>query len=278
MLMPKMGRADTGWVMTTIDTAEDFRIGRVVSRLFNALFANWVIFLTLATLLMAPLLLLSLYTTANFASMGITPAGGIAPGGLGSFFRLFALQMVIYTIFYYLLQAALVKGTITYLNDERATLGQCLSSVLKSAGTLVVIAFLSLLGVFLGIMLLVVPGIILALMWFVIVPVCMVENTSVTQTFGRSRALTKGHRGKIFLLILMYFALAFAIVFTTRPLLGVSMMMPKPGELNVAYVVVGWAEQVILAALTAAGVASIYYELRLVKEGVGAQQMAAAFD
>jgi uncharacterized membrane protein len=263
--------------MAVLDTAEDFRIGRVVSRLFNALFANSATFLTLAALLMIPVLLLTFYTSANYASMGITAAGGLAPGAGWSFFRLLLLQMTIYIVFSYLLQAALVQGTISYLNDERSSLGQCLSSALKSVVPLAIIALLSLLGMFAGMMLLLVPGLILALMWSVVVPVRMVENTGITETFGRSRALTKGYRGKIFLLILMYMALALAIAFVTRPLLGVS-LLAKPAELNVPYIVVGWVEQVVLAAITAAGIASVYYELRLVKEGIGAQQMAAAFD
>lgn len=264
--------------MTTIDTAEDFRIGRVVSRLFNALFANLATFLALAALLMIPMLLLTLYMTANLARVGMTAAGGIAPGGGWNFFWLIVIQFLVYLIAGYLLQAALVHGTISYLNDERSSFGQCLSSAMKSALPLIGIAILSGLGMTLGGMLLLVPGIIVALMWFVVVPVRMVENTGITESFGRSRALTKGYRGRIFLLFLMYMVLALAIVFATRPLMGVSMIVPKPGELNVPYVVVGWAEQVFLAAVTAAGIASVYYELRLVKEGIGAQQMAAAFD
>lgn len=264
--------------MTTIDTAEDFRIGRVVSRLFNALFANLATFLALAALLMIPMLLLTLYTSTNLARMGMTPAGGILPGGGWNFISMMVIQTVVYLIVAYLLQAALVYGTIAYLNDERPGFGQCLSSAMKSVLPLIVIAILSGVGMMLGAMLLLVPGFILAMMWFVVVPVRMVENTGISESFGRSRALTKGYRGKIFLLFLMYLVLALAIAFATRPLMGVSMIVPKPGELNVPYVVVGWAEQVFLAALTAAGIASVYYELRLVKEGIGAQQMAAAFD
>jgi hypothetical protein len=41
---------------------------------------------------------------------------------------------------------------------------------------------------------------------------------------------------------------------------------------------VDWILRVVLTSITAIGATSIYYELRLVKEGIGAQQMAAAFD
>jgi hypothetical protein len=264
--------------MAVLDSAEDFRIGRVVSRMFNALFANLAVFLPLAALLAIPTLLLTLYTTANLANMGMTPAGGIAPGGGLAFFRIAALQGAIYLVFGFILQAALVQGTLTYLNDERPSFGQSFASALKSIVPLVIIAFLSMLGMMAGIMLLIVPGIIVALMWAVVVPVLIVEKTGITETFGRSRALTKGFRGRIFLLVLMYLAITIAIGFATRPLMGISALLPKPGDLNIPYVVVAWAERVFLTAMSAVGIASIYYELRLVKEGVGAQQMAAAFD
>jgi len=265
--------------MAVLDSAaEDFRMGRVVSRLFNALFSNAITFLALAALLSIPMLLLSLYTITNLAGLGINPAGGVAPGRGVNFFWLIALQTTVYLVFSYLLQAAIVQGTITYLNDEKASFGQCMSIALKSIGPLVVIAFLSALGMVIGGILLLVPGVIVALMWMVVVPVRIVENTGITESFARSRALTKGHRGKIFLLVLIYLVLALALAFATRPILGVSMFVARPGELNIAYIAVDWVERVVLAALTAAGVASIYFELRLIKEGIGAQQMAAAFD
>lgn len=264
--------------MAAIDTAEDFRIGRVVSRLFNALFTNLATFLALAALLTVPMLLLTLYTTTHLAGVGINPAGGIVAGKGMSFFGLMMVQLIVYLVFSFLLQAALVYATISYLNDERPGFGRSLSRAMKSVVPLIVIAILSGVGVMLGMMLLVIPGILLGLMWAVVVPVLVVENTGITETFGRSRALTKGYRGRIFLLILMYFILAIAISFATRPLFGLSMITPKPGELSMPYTVVGWLEQVFMVAISSAGIASLYYELRLVKEGIGAQQLAEAFD
>jgi hypothetical protein len=266
------------FAMAVLDTADDFHIGRVVSRMFNALFANLGVFLPLAALLTIPTLLWTLYTSISPTNMGMTTAGDITAGGGFTFFRMAMFQFAIYLVFGFILQAALVQGTITYLNGERPSFGESFAGALKSVVPLVVIAFLSMLGMMAGIMLLVIPGIIVAMMWAVVVPVLIVEKTGITETFGRSRALTKGYRGRIFLLVLMYLVLALAIGFATRPLMGVSLLATKLGQLNIPYLVVSWAEQAFLTALTAVGIASIYFELRLVKEGVGAQQMAAAFD
>lgn len=264
--------------MATVDSAEDFRIGRVVSRLFEALLANPVPFLALTALLTLPSLLLSLYTVTNITqTMGVTAAGGIAPGGMGRFVEMSALSGLVYLVFTFLLQAALTQGTISWLIGERPSFGHSLSVALKNFLPLVAIAILTGLGVGLASFLLLVPGVILALMWSVVVPVKVIEGTGITESFGRSRALTKGYRGRIFLLFLAYFVVAMIVSFAVRPLLGVA-MMPKPRDLNAAYILVDWVVRVVLTSITAVGATSIYYELRLVKEGVGAQQMAAAFD
>jgi len=264
--------------MTTLDSAEDFRIGRVVSRLFNVLSANFGTFLALTALLTIPTLLHSVYTALNPASTGMAGTGGFQPGGGLIFLRYMTIGLLIYFIFGYTLQAALIKGTIVYLNGDRPTFGECLSTGVKAFLPILAIGVLSFMGMTLGFMLVIIPGIILLLMWSVVIPVRIIEQTGIGASFGRSRALTKGHRGKIFLLGLMFFVLVVIIGLVTRPLMGVSAVAPKPGELNVPYVLVAWAENVLITSIMTLGVASIYYELRLVKEGIGAQQMAAAFD
>jgi len=264
--------------MAIIDSAEEFRMGRVVSRLFDALLANPVPFLALTALLTIPSLLLSLYVTSNVTqAMGMNPAGGIAPGGTGRFFEMSALSGLVYLVFTFLLQAALTQGTIMWLNGDKPSFGQSLSVAVKNFLPLVAIAILTGLGFMLGMILLIIPGIILAMMWSVTVPVRVVEGAGITESFGRSRALTKGYRGRIFLLFLAYFVVAVVLGFAVRPLLGVA-LVPKPGDISPMYIIVDWVVRVVLTSITAVGVTSIYYELRLVKEGIGAQQMAEAFD
>ena len=264
--------------MAIINSAQEFRIGRVVSRLFDALLANAVPFLALTALLTIPSLLLSLYTTTNVTqTMGVNAAGAIAPGGGVRFAEMGLAGMLVYLVFTFLLQAALTYGTISWLNGEKPSFGSSLSVAVKNFLPLIAIAILTGLGVTLGFVLLVVPGFILFLMWSVAVPVRVIEGAGITESFGRSRALTKGYRGRIFLLLLAYTLIAVAIGFAIRPLLGIA-VMPKPGDLSPAYVLADWVVRVVLTSISSVGVTSIYYELRLVKEGIGAQQMAAAFD
>ena len=52
-------------------------------------------------------------------------------------------------------------------------------------------------------LLLVIPALILYVMWFVAIPVCVVEQLGPFRSLGRSRQLTKGHRWKILGLLLV---------------------------------------------------------------------------
>src|SRR5258708_17090641 len=52
-------------------------------------------------------------------------------------------------------------------------------------------------------MLFIVPGLILYMMWSVATPACVVERLGPFRSMARSRALTKGHRWKIFGLLLL---------------------------------------------------------------------------
>jgi hypothetical protein len=61
----------------------------------------------------------------------------------------------------------------------------------------------------LGMLALIIPGIIFSLMFALVIPVAVVENRLVKQSFIRSEYLTKNHRGQIFL---TYFLFSFVII------------------------------------------------------------------
>ena len=52
-------------------------------------------------------------------------------------------------------------------------------------------------GVMIGMILVIVPGIILLLMWWVYIPAIVVEGKGIIGAFGRSRELTRGRRWHI---------------------------------------------------------------------------------
>ena len=254
--------------MVVTDFVADFQIGRVVGRTFSVFGRNLVTFLTVSAVIMLPVIAISLYNgTPNYI------VAGTAKG-----FLFGALAVILQLGCTYVLQAALVQGSITDLNGERPELGGALSTGFALALPVFIIAMLSLLGMGLGFVLLVVPGIIVAVGWSVVVPVRVVERTGVKETFSRSWDLTKGHRWKIFWLVVMYAIVSYLCALLVAALAGISFMASARVLNNTPFIVMQWLLQVVLAVITAVGITAIYYELRTVKEGLGPQQLAAAFD
>jgi hypothetical protein len=248
-----------------------FSTGRVISRTFSVIGRNMVTFVVLGLLVVVPLNI--------YAWFFLHSVGGASP------FAIYTRQLlpfiigsfVLQTALHYLLQGALVHGTIVDLNGRRAAFGECLSTALRSLFPLIVIAFLATIAIYVGLILLVFPGLILATMWFVVVPVRVVESTGIIRSFSRSSELTRGHRGAIFGLLIIYVIGAAVVGLSIRPLTGmelVSRTLPVP---NLAYSVAAIIVGVILAVISATGIASVYYELRTIKEGVGPEQLASVF-
>ena len=117
------------------------------------------------------------------------------------------------------LQGALVVA-VADVRDGRAdlSLGETLSRVKPKLNILALAGILAALGVGIGLLLLIVPGLILWTWWLVIVPVIMLEGSGVTDAFGRSRELVRGHGWSVFgvlvltILILVAVDLAFRLI------------------------------------------------------------------
>jgi hypothetical protein len=97
------------------------------------------------------------------------------------------------------------------LEDRPPALGETLWKGVRFTAPVFAIQALYTLGMLAGMVLLLVPGIILALMWVLAVPVLVIERTGIVEAFGRSRVLTKGHRWTLLGLMVGYALIVFAL-------------------------------------------------------------------
>ena len=128
-------------------------------------------------------------------------------------------------------------------------------------------------------MLLIVPGIILAMRWAVAVPACVVENLGPISSLRRSAELTKGHRWKIFgmtVLILVFFIIAIVIIGTLAGT-GVVVVPQGVGRGLLAAILFVIISGIVTAYFNVVA-AMVYHDLRTVKEGVNTEEIAAVFD
>ena len=244
-----------------------FDMGRVVQRTFSAISQNWVVFLVSSILLIGVPNVISAVgqlqgAGESFGSLWVLPVVGGLLAIVGSF----------------VLQGTVVFVTINGLNGRKVDLGQAFSAGLHTFLPLLGLAILMAIGLFIGFVLLVVPGIILSVMWIVAAPSIVAEKRGVMESFQRSRDLTRGHRWAIFFLALMY---GIAAMIISWSILGVGMATAgsfTAGATSPINVILTPLVNVVSAVISAAGIASIYYELRSIKEGVGAEQIASVFD
>ncbi len=244
----------------------DFQIGDVVNRTFGTISRNFVVFFLLSMVLVG-------LPTFVFGLGQLS----LAEGDVGAFATVTALAFIVNIVAAYVLQGALIHAAIVDFNGGRASLSDSIATGIKHFLPLIAIAILMSLGLMVGMMLLVVPGVILAIMWVLAVPVQVVEKTGIRQAFARSRELTRGSRWKIFGLFIVYIILA--------TVLSMIIMLPAGlfaegsiGGTTITLVLFQVISSVLTAVVSAAGVSALYFELRKSKEGIGAEALAKVFD
>jgi hypothetical protein len=115
------------------------------------------------------------------------------------------------------------------------------------------------------------PGFMVATMLFVAMPACVVEQLGPIKAMGRSARLTKGHRWKIF-------GIWFAILFVGG--IAQSMLQNIAAGLGGAMlsVIVTLLWGAVYGAFSAILAVVAYHDLRVAREGVDTDQIAAVFD
>ncbi|MEH6791071.1 DUF7544 domain-containing protein [Parasphingorhabdus sp.] len=167
-----------------------------------------------------------------------------------------------------LLQATLIVATLNDLGGKPLSLGDCVSRAVKKLLPLIGLGIVMGLGIGFGLLLLIVPGIILYLMWVVATPVMMAEDRGIIDSLKRSADLTSGSKRMILVLLLIFFALAFVF----------GLFVAFFGSLGTVFLgIITLVSNTITGALQAAGVASIYVDLRTEKEGTDTSALADIF-
>jgi uncharacterized membrane protein (DUF485 family) len=250
-------------VATQLAGESGIDIGRVVQRGFETMGRQALVFVTLAVLLVGVPQFLIQYVLmrdiqANDFSIFLSPQYWLA------------LLLVLLTGF--VLQAALVRASIEDLRGNSVAVGPNLVEALKLLLPLIGLTFLTSIAIAIGVVLLFVPGIIVYIMLIVSVPVLIEERRGVIGSMSRSRELTKGSRWRIFLLLIL-----FLIVYLVLALVAAFAGTAVIGAGNIAVGIVQAVFSSVLGMFAAAMIASLYVELRMVREGATADGLATIF-
>ena len=165
----------------------------------------------------------------------------------------------------------MVYGTFQDLRQSRPRFADIVLNGLRSAVAVVLVAVASGVLVMLGFLLLVIPGLIAATMYWVAVPAAVVEQTNVSRSLARSAELTAGYRWPVFGIIVI-----FTVVQSVLERLIDSVRGFEQHFLLI--LALTWLVSASITAFGAVVSTVSYYRLRQVKEGIGIDEIAEVFD
>lgn len=178
--------------------------------------------------------------------------------------------------------ATIVVVSAAYL-ERPITLREAYGRV---SGMLIRIFFIMIgsgIGIAIGLVLLIVPGVILFFMWALAIPVAVLEDAGLGESLSRSRHLTAGHRLRVVAIYLLYFALALALEAALMGPLGVLIVVKTGGPghtppvaLTVMLKIAEYVIQCLVTPVLTICLSLMYYDERVRKEAFDIQLMMSA--
>jgi len=150
----------------------------------------------------------------------------------------------------------MVVELVADVQDGRrdASVGQLLRAVTPVLGQLILVGIVAGIGIVIGFILVVIPGLILLTIWAVFAPVIVLERPPGLKALGRSRELVRGNGWQVFGVI---FAL-FILVVVLSGVIEAAADSASTGVGIVVRVIVG----VLTAPISALAASVLYFELR----------------
>ena len=189
-----------------------------------------------------------------FVPVALLQALAVGTGGFG----FFVLGSILSIIGSFLLQGVVVEAVRDIQDGRRdLSLGDLFRSVRPVLGMLIGAGILAALGIMVGLILLIVPGLLLLTWWALTSPVVVIERPGVTAALGRSRALVRGNGWRVFGVIVVLFIIEAVLNAVISAIFG--------GDTFAGALIAGVLSSALVAPLTGIAAAVVYLELRRLK-------------
>lgn len=246
-------------------------LGELLDRAFQIYRSRFVLFVSVAALAYLPLFVVqtaTLWTTK---------------GRVVATLSVFLIAVVMRLVGVAAASSATIIIVSAIYLDRPITLREAYGRV---SGMLVRIFFIMMglsIGIGIGLLLLVVPGVILGLMWALTIPVAVLEDTGLGDSLSRSRYLTEGHRFRVLAIFLLYFALVFALELGFLGPIGAVMAVKGKAAIaaaaqiiTIATIVLAYLIQCLVTPILTISLSLMYYDERIRKEAFDIQIMMTA--
>lgn len=268
--------------MATLDL-RPLSLGEILDRTFSLYRNNFLLFIGITAIPQLLILAVHLAQLFLFGYVGTTrvdPARTALSGGMAGLALLSGLLgLIAYLAAYLFAQGGTVYALSELYLGRTTTIGQSLSRMRGQAMNLFGVTMLNGIAIFVGLILLVIPGIWLACRLIVCVPAALLEDLGARDSLERSYRLTEDNAGRAFVIYLIYFIIAMiASAIFTYPsafMLGFSAIRhPESVRMWAAFSQVGASiAEIVATPILLIATAIFYYDLRVRKEAFDLQLM-----
>jgi uncharacterized membrane protein len=167
-------------------------------------------------------------------------------------------------------QAIVILATFQEMRGDGVGPSAAVSYAVGRMLPLLALSWIYILGILIGLVLCIAPGLFFITITAVAFPACVVERLGPIKSITRSVRLTAGHRWPILAVFGTWWAIEIgASMITFR---GLPKDQVPPRELVI------WLWSTPLSTYLSVLTAVVYHDLRVEKEGIGVQEIAAIFD
>ncbi len=259
-------------------------LGELLDRAFQLYRSRFGIFVGIAAVAYLPVFVLQTLTLwlPKAISPGVGTATGLATLGFTAVMGFLLLVVLRLLGVAAANSATIIVVSAAYL-EQPITVGEAYRRVSSMMLRVFFIMIGMGIGIGIGTVLLIVPGVILFLMWALAIPVTVLEDTGFGESLSRSRELTAGHRGRVFAIYLLYFALILALEVGLAAPLGVFVAL-KGGQAAVAMTpIIGVLNAILtfmieslVTPILSISLSLMYYDERVRKEAFDIHLMMSA--
>jgi hypothetical protein len=252
-------------------------VGELLDRTFSYYRRHFVLFVGIAALPSLFGLILHLWQL-DAARRG-TGTAGATLWGLATF--------VVFLVASTFSQGATVVAVSQIQLDRDANIREAFASIWQQLGELLVLALNIGVRVGVGLLLFIVPGIFVWLKYSVAVPVAILEQNGVSASLSRSRDLTKGRRGRIFAICVLYAILILvasmiwqvpAMLIGGRMVADAARLGQVPAAAQVVVQFGSFVTQSVVSPIATIALTLVYYDERVRREAFDLEHMMRQID